>query len=72
MYQEQIFIKFTFPFAFLPSFFLPWFFRAMPTAYGSSQARGGIGATAAAYNLTTATWDPSRVCDPYHRSLLTQ
>ena len=37
-------------------------FRATPMTYGSSQARGQIGATA------TATWDPSRVCDLQHRS----
>ena len=35
-------------------FFLA-FFRAAPAAYGSSQARGQIGAAAA---TATATWDP--------------
>ena len=32
--------------------FVFWFFRASPTAYGSSQARGGIGAASVTY--TTA------------------
>ena len=45
------------------AFFLPpLFFRATGAAYGSSQARGRIGA------LATATWDLSRVCDLYHSS----
>ena len=37
-------------------------FRAAPAAYGVSQARDLIGATA------TATWDPSCVCDLHHSS----
>ena len=32
-------------------------------AYGGSQARGQIGATAAGYTIATATRDQSRVCD---------
>ena len=32
-------------------------FRAAPTAHGSFQARGCIGATAAAYTTATAMWD---------------
>ena len=36
--------------------------------YGSSQARGRIGATAVAYARATATWDPSCVCDLHHSS----
>ena len=37
-------------------------FRATPLAYGSSQARGRIGVTAA-YTTARATPDLSRVCD---------
>lgn len=32
---------------------------AAPVAYGRSQAKGPIGATAAGYASTTATWDPA-------------
>ena len=32
-------------------------------AYGSSQARGPIGAVAATYTTATAMWDLSRICD---------
>ena len=51
------------------TFFL-LFFRAEPAPYGSSQARGGIGAVAAAYATHTAMLDPSGVCDLHHRSLV--
>ena len=45
------------------------FSRATPTACGSSQNRGWIGAIAAGLHHTaTATWDPSRVCDLHHSS----
>ena len=38
-------------------------------AYGSSQAMGLIGTTAASLGTTaTATWDPSLICDLYHSS----
>ena len=43
-------------------------FRAPPTAYGSFQARGQIGAAAEAYVTATATPDPSHICD-LHRDL---
>ena len=45
-------------------------FRAKPSAYGSSQARGWVGATATAVGLhhSTATWHPSRICDLQHSS----
>ena len=49
-------------------FFSLLFFRAASTAYGSSQARGQIGAVAAAYTTATATRDPSCVCDLHHSS----
>ena len=39
---------------------------AVPVIYGSSHARGQIGAAAETY--TTATPDPSRICDSF-RSL---
>ena len=42
------------------SFFL---FMATPEAYGSSQARGQIGAAAVAYATATAILDPSHICD---------
>ena len=43
-------------------------FRAAPVAYGSSQARGRIGAVAPAYTTATATPDPSCVCNLHHSS----
>ena len=43
-------------------------FRATPSAYGGSQARGPIGTTAASLAIGTATRDPSRVCDLPHSS----
>ena len=44
--------------------FFFFFFRATPVAYGGSQAKDLIGATATA----TVTWDLSRVYDPHHSS----
>ena len=45
-------------------------FRVSPMAYGSSQARGRIGARAALPACTTATAmpDPSRICNLRHSS----
>jgi len=43
-------------------------FRAAPVAYGGSQARGPIGATAAAYITATARPDPNRVYKLHRRS----
>ena len=43
-------------------------YRATPAAYGGSQARGLIGAVAAASARATATRDPSWVCDLHHGS----
>ena len=37
-------------------------------AYGGSQGRGHIGATAAGLTTATAMPDPSRVCDPHYSS----
>ena len=60
--------------SFLNVYFLSaFFFRAEPAAYGGSQARGLIGATAArlhlpAYTTATETWDLSRVCSLHHRN----
>ena len=55
VYQEKIERKlFFFPFSLL--------FMTTPTAYGSSSARGRIGAEAA-YTTVTATPDPSYICD---------
>ena len=39
---------------------------ATPEAYGSSQARGQIGAAAVAYATATAILDPSHICDLWH------
>ena len=44
------------------------FLKAAPVAYGSSLARGLIGAIAAAYTTATTMPDPSRVCDLHHTS----
>ena len=52
---------FSFPFFF-------FFFRAAPTAYGISQARGEIGAEAAGYTTATATHDMRCVCNLHHSS----
>ena len=37
--------------------------KAIPGAYGSSQARGRIGDTALGYATATAKQDPNHVCD---------
>ena len=50
----------------LPPFF--FLFRVSPAAYGSSQARGWIGAVAANYTTATVTWNPRYVCDLQHGS----
>ena len=50
-------------FFFLSLFFL--LFRAAPTGYGGSQARGQIGATATAQATATVTPDLSLVCNLY-------
>ena len=44
------------------------FFRAPGGAYGNSQARGQIGATAVAKATATATPDPSHVCNLHESS----
>ena len=45
-----------------------FFFKAVPAAYGHSQARGQIGAVhqIGAYTTATATLDLSRICDLCH------
>ena len=43
-------------------------FRAAPSAYGNSQARGWIRATAASLHLATAMWDLSPIHYLYHSS----
>ena len=43
-------------------------FRAVPTAYGSSQAGVKLELQLPAYTIAMATWDPSRVCDLHHSS----
>ena len=47
------------------SFFLFW---AAPTAYGSSQTRGQIGATATGLDHSHSKGDPSYICDLYQSS----
>ena len=44
-------------------------FRASPTAYSNSQARGGMGAAAACQHHSHSNADPSRVCDLHCSSL---
>ena len=48
--------------------FLPFFFRATPEAFGSSQARGQIGTIAAGLPHSPSNQDPSRVCNLQHSS----
>ena len=43
-------------------FFFFFFFRAVLTTYRSSQARGGIGATAASLHYSHGNTDPSQSC----------
>ena len=50
-------------------FFLFLLFRAAPSAYGGSQARGWIGTTAASLPQSHSNIDPSRVFDLHHISL---
>ena len=47
-----------------------FFFTAAPEAYGSSQSRGQMGATAATlyHNHSIMVWDPSHICNLYHSS----
>ena len=61
LYQDTLLISFFY-------FFFILLFRAAPAAYGSSQARGQTGATAASYTTAIATQDPSHVCDQQHSS----
>ena len=49
-------------------FFFIFLFRAVPLAYGGSQARGRIGATAAGLRHSHSNSDPSHVCDVHHSS----
>ena len=63
--NNLVFIKYVFFFIFFAFFF---FFRATPTAYGSSQAKGRIGAVAASLHHSTTMWDPSHICDLHHSS----
>ena len=51
----------------LPFFF---FFRAVPAAYGGSQARGGIGAIPLAYTTATATLDLNPLSEVRDRTLI--
>ena len=53
------------PFIFIYFFCL---FRALPLAYGSSQARGQITGAAAGLPKATATPDPSCICNLHHIS----
>ena len=48
--------------------FFFFFFEARPRVYGSSQAKGWIGAIAASYTTTTARQDPSLLLDLQHSS----
>ena len=66
MLQVQPLKKFFFRLNF---FFFFLLFRAAPMAYGSSQARGLIRATDAAFTRATAMQDPSHICDFYHMAV---
>ena len=48
--------------------FVSFCFLLFRAAYGSSQARGQIGATAAGLTKATAIQDPRCICDQYHSS----
>ena len=52
------------------TFFFWSFFRATPMAYGSSQARGRIGAVAASLHHRHSNPNPSCVCDLDHSSCI--
>ena len=52
-------------------FFWSLVFRATPMAYGGSQARGRIRATAASLHPATAMPDLNLVCNLYHISMAT-
>ena len=51
--------------------FFFFLFRATPAAYGSSQARGQIRATAEVYATAKATSDPSHIWDPFLKLVAT-
>ena len=55
----------TWPKPFIFAFLL---FRAVPMAYGSSQARERIRATAASQATATVTWDLNHISDLHHSS----
>ena len=57
-----------FLFVFCLFVFVLLFFRAAPTVYGSSQARGQIRATAAGLHTATATHALNCVCNLHHSS----
>ena len=63
------FILFYFILFYFILFYFILLFRAAPVAYGGSQTRGLIGATAARlYTTATTMPDPSCVCDINHSS----
>ena len=62
-----LFSRFSFSFSSFFFFFLP--FRAAPTAYGGSQARGEMGAVAA---RAIVMQDPSHVCEPTPQLMATR
>ena len=49
-------------------FFFLFLVKATPMASGSSQARDWIRTAAAGHSHSHSNWDPSHVCDLYHRS----
>ena len=49
-------------------FFFLFLFRAVPVAYGSSQARDLIRLQLPAYTTAIATWDLSHLCRLHHRA----
>ena len=73
VWMKQLYISVC-RFFFFFLFFL-FFFRVMPAAYGSSQARGRIGATAAGHSHSNARsefrlWPPPQLLAAQHTELL--
>ena len=50
------------------AFFFFSVFRAVPAAYGSSQARGESELQLPAYTTVVTVWDLSCICSPHHSS----
>ena len=58
--------EFKFTDSFFTFFFFFFLFMATPVAYGSSRARGQIGAAAVCLHYSHSNKDPSHICDLCH------